>query len=98
MMQAGGEGDPISAPHQGCLGGKGQGQGEVSPASNSCGCPCGDLTGNPAPPAGRRDTPCEGNKEEQFAKEQEEEKKRPGYPCSGAEAATAANRNRGSWG
>lgn len=52
--------------------------GRVSPAWNSCGCPCGALTGNPARPAGHTDTPCEENEEKGFEKEQGGEKEQAG--------------------
>lgn len=53
---------------QGCSAGKGRGG--VSPAWNSCGCPCGVLTGSLAQPAGCTDTPCEQDKEKGFEREQ----------------------------
>lgn len=86
---------PSWNPGQGCSPGKGPGG--VSPAWNSCGCPCGILTGNPARPAGRTDTPCEENKEKELEKEQRKERNRqmsrvpgrrqPRPPAGGAQQA-----------
>lgn len=62
----------------------------VSPAWNSCACPCGVLTGSPARPAGRTGAPCKENKETELEKEQEEKERQASDRYPAVQAATAA--------
>lgn len=83
----GGEGGPIFEPQSRLSqweGGRG-----VSPAWNSCGCPYGVLTGNPARPAGHTDTPCKEDKAKELGKEPEKKKQADDW-CPAVQAATAA--------
>lgn len=61
----------------------GKGWGGVSPAWNSCGCPCGVLSGNPARPAGRTDAPCGEDEGEEFGKEKRKERNGQGRGVPG---------------